>query len=121
MMDTEKVTIGDRELVLSPLSFKAVRILAKTGKLQALAAVSGFPTDEQMDVVLDLVHESVRRTQPDVSRDWLEENATFAELPKLVPVVFRISGFLGSDPNAQSPQTSPTSGGSAGDSVPSST
>ncbi|MEY2668531.1 MAG: hypothetical protein RJA59_1169 [Pseudomonadota bacterium] len=120
-MNTEKVTIGDRELTLAALSFKAVRLFTKSGKLQRLASVSGFPTDEQMDVVLDLVFESAARLQPDITRDWIESNASFAELPALVPVVFRLSGFIGSDPNAQSPLTIPTSGGSAGDSALSST
>lgn len=120
-MNTEKVSIGDREITLAPLSFKSVRMFTKSGKLQKLASVSGFPTDEQMDVVLDLVFESVARLQPDITRDWIESNASFAELPALVPVVFRLSGFIGADPNAQSPLTIPTSGGSAGDSVPSST
>lgn len=120
-MDTEKVTIGDREVSLAPLSFKAVRMFTKSGKLQRLASVSGFPTDEQMDIVLDLVFESIARLQPDITRDWVESNASFHELPALVPVVFRLSGFIGNDPNAQSPLMTQISGGSAGDSAPSST
>lgn len=120
-MQTENVTIGDRELVLSELSFKAVRLFVKSGAIKTLAGMSGFPTDEQMAIVRDLVFESVKRVQPDITADWLESNASFAQLPALVPTILRISGFLAADPNAQSPQTIPTSGGSAGDSAQSST
>lgn len=120
-METARIVIGDRELVLSALSFKAVRLFVKSGALKTLAGMGGFPTDEQMSIVRDLVFESVKREQPEVTADWIESNAAFSELPALVPTILRISGFLAADPNAQSPQTIPTSDGSAGVSAPSST
>ena len=117
-MNTARIVIADRELTLTGLSYKTVRLLIESGAVKALAGMSGMPTGEQMRLVRDIVTESIRRAHPEITADWVESNSSFAALPALVPLILEISGFVVADPNAPSPALPSTSDGSLGASAP---
>lgn len=95
-----KVRVGDTEMVARPLTCYAVRTL--TG--HAAKIRSGDATELQaMDMMLDLVHASLTREQPEVTRDSLERALDLVELKALGAKIMEISGLEVADPNATGP------------------
>lgn len=95
-----KVQIDGKEMVIRPLTCHAVRAL--TG--HAAKIRSGEATELQaMDMMLDLVHASLARAQPEFTRESLETALDLLELKTLGTKVMEISGLEVADPNATSP------------------
>lgn len=82
--------IGGRTIEVRPLNIKTLRIVLP--KLDALRA-GGISGDVQLDALLDLALPALSRGNEGVTREWLEEELTVAQIPELLRVVAAASGL----------------------------
>jgi len=80
LIEGVKLTLGGREFVVPPLSFKALREL--TPRWPELTGMGDVPTGEQIDVVLGVVHSALIRNYPDLTLEDLEDLVDLGNLPK---------------------------------------
>jgi len=83
------ISIGGRVLEVRPLNLKTLRLVLP--KLDALRA--GVSGDVQIDALLDLAVPALSRGNDGVTREWLEEELTIAQVPELLRVVAQASGL----------------------------
>jgi hypothetical protein len=91
-MNTPTVTIGGRSLTVRPLSLRALRDTVLP-KLDQLGSTRGMLSPAQLDDVLDIVHVAVSRAHPEVTRDWIADEVTVADLGQLLAVITEASGL----------------------------
>jgi hypothetical protein len=85
------VTFGGESYKVPPLSFAAIKRLKD--QVQTLAQVTGQPTTEQMDVVLDVVHSAMSRNYPSLTQDAVAEMVDLDNFSEVLGAVLRIAGF----------------------------
>lgn len=91
LIEGVKLNLGGRDFVAPPLNFKALRQL--TPKLAILAAMNDVPTNEQTDVVLDVVLAALVRNYPELTRDELEDRLDLANLTRALEAIMGASGL----------------------------
>ena len=98
-----QVKIAGQDFVIPGLSFKQMRELTESGRIEKFAAITGMPTVEQQGLLLDLLTETMKRNHPSVGREFLEESVAVADAIEIVKIIFTTSGLVTS-PNVKSPQ-----------------
>jgi len=83
------ITIGGRALEVRPLNLKTLRLVLP--KIDALRG--GVGGDVQIDALLDVAHPALARGNEGVTREWLEEELTIAQIPEVLRVVAEASGL----------------------------
>lgn len=91
LIEGVKITLGGREFVAPPLNFRALRRL--TPHFSALTTMGAVPTDDQIDVVIDIVLAALNRNYPDLVRDELEELLDLANLSVALQAILGASGL----------------------------
>jgi len=84
------ISIGGRVIEVRPLNLKTLRLVLP--KLDALRA-GGIGSDVQIDALLDLALPALARGNDGVTREWLEEELTVAQIPELLRIVAQASGL----------------------------
>jgi len=86
------VTLGGEARTLPPLTLRALRKL--NPKLRLLADLtSGLPTEEQIEAIVAVVHESLSRNYPDVTADQVEEWLDMGNLGVTLAAVMAVAGL----------------------------
>ena len=91
LIEGVKITLGGREFVAPPLNFKALRKL--TPQFSALATMGAVPSDDQIDVVIDIVLAALNRNYPGLTRDELEDCLDLANLSLALQAILGASGL----------------------------
>lgn len=94
------VKIGGTKYVVPPLSLKQVRTLE--AKINTAQEITGLPTEEQHNALVDVVHAAISRNYPDMTRDELEDSLDLANLRTVMLAVFSVSGFQPGEGAAES-------------------
>jgi hypothetical protein len=100
----ETITLGGRQLAASSLNLRAIRKLAASGHLERMSnQPEKLGTAEQIDAVVAIVAASVGRRHPEITEDWILDNAEPQELPVALKAVMRVAQFKEtSSPNGES-------------------
>jgi len=101
LIEGVKIKLGGREFVAPPLNFKALRKF--TPQLPVLTQIGDVPTNEQIDVVLDIVHFALARNYPELTRDELEELLDLANLTDALQAILGASGLEKTSGEAPAP------------------
>lgn len=93
MVDGATIKLGEKEYVVPPLNFKALKKLQN--HFGALAHISGgqLLTEEHIDSVLEVLLASLQRNYPEMTREFLEEHVDLANVEPLVMAVVNASGL----------------------------
>ncbi|OGW51751.1 MAG: hypothetical protein A2Y81_12740 [Nitrospirae bacterium RBG_13_43_8] len=87
MIDGTKLKIGDKEFVVSALNFKQVRELRPLfKKLQDLQGGENVDS-EQLDAMIEIVHQGLQRNYPDITKEELEENLDMQNIQGIINAV----------------------------------
>jgi len=89
----DKVTIGDREFVVPPLTFKQIRNLEPQIKLMGSGDIRPGETQEKFNALITVVHAALSRNYPQLSRDDLEDLIDLSNVLPVVNAVMGVSGF----------------------------
>lgn len=95
------VRVGDRELLVPPLSLGTIKTMQ--AEVQALQAMAGVPTPAQIDTVIGLFHAALVRNYPDMPRSEVEEDVDLGNYSDLLVAVMNISGFKKEQPGQGEP------------------
>ena len=85
------VRVGDRELMVPPLSLGTIKTMQ--AEVQALQSMAGVPSPSQIDTVISLFHAALVRNYPDMPRSDVEEDVDLGNYADLLVAVMNISGF----------------------------
>lgn len=107
---SEKVTIGDRDLYLAPLNFKAVQKYGSfMNEMQKAGAI--FDINRDLPVIREIMLASLRRNEPSFDEEWFDDNLDTRNMAKLFQAILKASvppsepsvGELTPAANGQSP------------------
>ena len=96
IIDGIELKVGIRTFVVPPLNFKRVRQLR--AKLVDISYVRGVPTDEQMDLIVEVCTSAIERNYPDVKKAELNE---LLDLGNAAGVLRAIMGVAGLEQTAE--------------------
>ena len=85
------VTLGGVDYTVPPLNVGALKALSR--QLAATAEITGMPTLEQWDDVLDVFLAAFQRNYPEMTREQLEELVDMGNFLTLSKMVFGASGL----------------------------
>ena len=92
MYEGVTVTIGGENYIVPPLNFKQLRAfkpkLARLGKDQA-----GDLTEEQMDIMSEVIHAALTRNYPDLTRERIEEMLDLGNIGRIFKAAMNASGL----------------------------
>lgn len=108
LIEGVRINLGGRDFVAPPLNFKALRQL--TPKLAILASMGDVPTNDQTDVVLDVVLAALTRNYPDLTREELEDLLDLANLAKALEAIMGASGLERTTGEAPAPAATDSTG-----------
>jgi hypothetical protein len=92
MIEGTKLQLGGQELVVPPLTLKALRRL--NAKLKSLASLGReLPSDDQIETIIEVVHTAVVRNHPEVTKEQLEEWLDVGNMAEVLKAVFTVSGL----------------------------
>ena len=91
LFDGTKVNLGGRDFILPPLTLKALRQLGP--KIGLLGSLSGMPTEEQIDAMIEVAHASISRNYPEITLDELGDLLDLGNLQDVFPAVMAASGL----------------------------
>lgn len=95
-MDGPKVMLGGVERTLAPLTFRTLRKIApRFGELAKLGNPGALelPNNDQLDLILEIVHASISRAHPEVTLDALEDLLDTSNLLPVFMAILRGSGL----------------------------
>lgn len=98
------VQIGMEEYRIPPLGFGAIRELEES--LPLLNGMSGFPTEQQMDVVAKIIHLAMKRNYPDMTQQQVFDCLDLGNYRAIFDAVMALSGYKAAGPGEPIP-TSP--------------
>lgn len=87
------VQVGGRDIEVLPLNLKSLKQVLPMVRSMRVPA-EGDSVEGGIDQMLSLVEVLLKRGNPDITRDWLEENLSVAELMPLLQKVMAASGFI---------------------------
>jgi hypothetical protein len=83
-----KVTLGERDLVVPPLNFRALQQFQ-----ERLVGFSGGVDPQSVALVLDVVEASLQRNYTDITREWLEEVLDVGNMQEVMEACMDVSGL----------------------------
>ena len=87
MIDGVKIQIGDKEFEVPALNFKRVRELRPLfKKLQDLQGDQNVDS-EQLDAMIEIVHQGLQRNYPDITKEELEEILDMQNIQGIIEAV----------------------------------
>lgn len=94
MLDGQPIKIDGKEWIVPALNFKAIRKLRS--QIEALAAMplTASISDEQIDVVVEIIFTALTRNYPDLTKPEVEEMLTLANMKSIVSAIMGVSGFV---------------------------
>ena len=84
--------MGEVEYTIAPLTFKQLRTLQP--KIDLISKMDGTPTPEQMDAVVDVIHASVTRNHPDVTKEQIDDVLDLGNVQLAMASVMGASGLV---------------------------
>lgn len=98
MIEGTKIKIGDKEWIVPPLNFKALRILQP--QFERLGLWDGHHLGQQeIDDSLDIILGAMNRNYPELTKNQLEE---IIDLGNMKNLMFAIRGLSGLIPSGES-------------------
>lgn len=93
MLPGKKIKIGDREFVVPVLSFQGVRKLIRL--LKDLGDLTGATelTEDQLDLIADIVLLGLARNYPELTREELEEHLDLNNFGEVLTIIVGQSGL----------------------------
>ena len=92
MIEGTIVKMGEVEYTIAPLTFKQLRTLQP--RIDLISKMDGTPTPEQMDAVVDIIHASVTRNHPDVTKDQIDDVLDLGNVQLAMASVMGASGMV---------------------------
>lgn len=87
------VVLGGDDYIVPPLNIKGLRKLGpKLKGLEGLGS-SGIPTDQEYDLIVEVVELALRRNYPDLSRETLEDIIDMRNMYEVLGAVMAASGL----------------------------
>lgn len=90
MVDGKSVKLGEKDYVVPPLNLKALRRLLPS--IEQLKS-SGIPSNEDMDVIVDIVHTALLRNYPELTKAEVEDGLDMANMKVVLGIVLGQSGL----------------------------
>ena len=94
LIDGVLINIGTKTYTVPPLNFKRLRLLKP--EIELLAGVSGAPSAEQMDAMIQIIHSALERNYPELSKEDVEEMLDLGNAPKVLNAIMGVAGFQAS-------------------------
>lgn len=85
------VNLGGVVYTIPPLSFKQLRSVLP--KINLIGSMSGAPTEEEMDAVIDVVHAALTRNYPEFTRESVEEVLDLGNAGDVIKAIMGTSGL----------------------------
>ena len=89
------VRMGDKQYKVAPLNFKALRELADSVAVLKSVEPGAMPTGQQMAVLVQLAHASLKRNYPDITEDDVADNLDFSNFAAVLGAVMGASALTG--------------------------
>jgi hypothetical protein len=101
------VQLGDEEYRIPPLGFLALQEIQD--KVKELAVMGAFPSQDQMKIIMEIIHASFKRNYPSLKLEDLAELIDVANFQSVLEAVLKVSGFVKVSPlgEAQAAMPSP--------------
>jgi len=90
-LDGVSIKLGNQEFIVPPLSLKSLRQLSD--KLNSLQSLNGLPSNEQISVMVEVIHHAIRRNYPDLSQEALEDILDLGNIQMVFPAIMSASGL----------------------------
>jgi len=91
LLNGVKVSMSGQEYILPPLTLGTLKRLG--GKLNTLANITTVPNEEQCDVMCEIVHASLTRNYPEVTKETLYEMLDLGNMQVVFQAVLGVSGI----------------------------
>lgn len=96
-----KITLGDKDLVVPPLNFRALQQLQ-----DRLGKFNGGVDPESISLVVDSAYAALQRNYPDIDRDWLIDALDLGNMTDVMEAVMDVSGLKRKSQEVASPDPS---------------
>lgn len=107
------IKLGRTEYVAAPLTLKGLRsLLPRMAKLNVKN--TGLPSDEDLDVIVDVIHASLARNYQDISKEAIEDELTINNIHEVLSGVLKASGLEPGNVRAATAEAKPTGDVSTG-------
>ena len=91
LLNGVKVSLGGQDYILPPLTLGTLKRMGN--KLNTLAGISSVPNEEQCDVMCEIVHASLVRNYPELTKDQLYEMLDLGNMTTVFQAVLGVSGI----------------------------
>lgn len=91
LLDGVPIKIGRKTYIVPPLPFKQLRKML--GKIDKIMNMSGMPTEEEMDAVVDVVHSAVALNYPEVTREEIDDSIDPVSATRAIRAISGASGL----------------------------
>ena len=102
MFEGVTITIGGREFIIPPLSFKQVKALWPI--IQEISKPEKTIVDA-VDGFTQVVHAAISRNYPDVTQEEIADLLDFGNVNKIINDILGVSGFVLGEKKAGNDQT----------------
>lgn len=99
------LTLGDRDLVVPPLNFRAMQQL-----LPRIEKFTGGIDTESLDLVVDAAHAALTRNYPDLTRDDVIDMLDLDNMGQVMDAVMDVSGLRRKTQEAKAADADPLTG-----------
>jgi len=86
----ETITLGSKVLSFAPLNLKTLRFILP--RLEAIGT-EGLSKEARVGELVEVLHATVSRTDPTVTKEWLEENVLVSDVPSIMDSIMKASGL----------------------------
>lgn len=97
------IKFGLEEYRVPPLGFGALQILQE--RVGILGSISGMPTREQMQAIVEIAHMAVKRNYPAMTVEELEEMLDLENFKEVLEAILSTSGYRRVTPGEESTTT----------------
>lgn len=91
--DGMPVKLGDKVMIVPPLTFKQLKSQEMKAKLLAMQKIGPRAEDAQFDALRDVVHACLVRNYPDLLAETLEEALTMGNLKAIMQALFGVEAL----------------------------
>jgi hypothetical protein len=88
--DGQAVRMGDKDLIIPPLTFKQLKNKSIRDKMKTMGTIGADPSDEQLNAARDVVMVCIQRNYSDLTEETLEEMLTMGNLRDCLRAVFGV-------------------------------
>ena len=88
-MSGSTVDLGGRAHILRPLNVKALKAVGNR-----LHLLDDIGTAQGLDVLVDVLFYGIQRSDPSITRDFVETELEMADIPKAVEAIRAANGFV---------------------------